>query len=141
MAPEAVPPRETVTDWWGGEMLSRMTLHRDRIAGLLLVAAVAVILIAPVVIGEPNPLAGPAALVAAVGAVCAWSGGSVGRKVSIAICIAGFVFSAVWLGFASSGFGKGVAWWDDMLEAGILAACFLVSAVLLWPRRSAFRDI
>jgi hypothetical protein len=32
---------------------------------------------------------------------------------------------------ASDGFGQGTPWWDDMIEAGVLAAAFLVAAILI----------
>jgi hypothetical protein len=112
-------------------------IARNRLAAVALAVASLVLLLAPVVLDAPNPLAPPAAGLVALGALGAWHGGKKGRRIGLAVSAAGLLVSLLWFGLASDGFGQGAAWWDDMLEAGILAAAFLTSVVLLWRRLPA----
>lgn len=101
------------------------------IAALPLAVAVVVIVVSPMLLESPNALSTPAALVAAIGCGGALLGGRGGERIALAVSGLGFVVSASWLWLASDGFGKGTPWWDDVVEAAILATAFLVAAVLL----------
>jgi hypothetical protein len=41
------------------------------------------------------------------------------------------LLTVLWAWAAASGFGKGSPWWDDLIEASVLAVLFLLAAVLL----------
>lgn len=86
-------------------------------------------------LNAPNPLSTPAAVVVAIGCVGAVMGGRGGTWVAYAVSVVGLVLCALWLWQASSGFGKGTPWWDDMVEAAILAAGSLVAAATLLRAR------
>ena len=101
------------------------------VAALSLAVAVVVIVVAPMLLAAPNPLSMPAALVVAIGCGAAVIGGRGGTWVALAVSVVGLVLSALWLWQASSGFGKGTPWWDDMAEAAILAVAFLMAVVVL----------
>ena len=101
------------------------------VAALSLAAAVVVIVVSPMILEWPNPLSTPAALIVAVGCGGALLGGRGGESVAFAISVLGLVLSALWLWLASDGFGKGTPWWDDIVEAAILVAAFLVAVVAL----------
>lgn len=108
---------------------------RHRLAALVLGVAIAVLLLAPIMLDAPNPLALLAAAFVALGCWGAWRGDEAGRRSGLAVSAAGFVVSVLWFLLASDGFGKGAAWLDDMVEALILALAFLIAAVLLWLAR------
>jgi hypothetical protein len=111
------------------------------IAAVTLGVAVGVIVVTPVILAAPTPLSTPSAAVVAIGCVGASAGGHRGRRIALAVAVAGLVLSSLWLLLASDGFGLGTPWWDDMVEAAILAGLFLVALILLllarWsgPRR------
>ena len=109
-----------------------MTARRGGlVAALALSVAVVVIVVTPMLLEASNPLSMPAALVVAIGCGGAVIGGRGGTGIALAVSVVGLVLSALWLWLASSGFGKGTPWWDDMAEAAILAAAFLTAAVVL----------
>ena len=80
---------------------------------------------------SPNLPATPAAVIVAIGCAGALLGGRGGRRIALVVSFSGLLLSILWLWFASNGFGKGTPWWDDMVQAGILAAAFLVAAIFL----------
>lgn len=109
---------------------------QHELATLPLTVAVVVLIVTPMVLEAPNSLAPLAAVVVAVGCAGALLGGQGGRWIAQAVSWTGLLVSGLWLFLASNGFGKGTPWWDDVIEASILAAAFLVAALLLWnPRR------
>jgi hypothetical protein len=101
------------------------------VAALALLIAVVVIVVTPMLLNAPNPLSTPAAVVVAIGCGGAVIGGRGGTWVALAVSVVGLVLCALWLWQASSGFGKGTPWWDDMVEAAVLVAAFLLAAVVL----------
>lgn len=105
------------------------------IAALSLAAAVVVIVVTPMILDWPNPLAAPAALIVALGCGGALLGGRGGELVALVIGALGLALSALWLWLASDGFGKGTPWWDDVVEAAILLVAFLVAVVALLVAR------
>lgn len=105
------------------------------LAALSLAVAIVVLIVTPMILDAPNSLATLAAVIVAVGGGGALLGGQWGRRIALAVSWAGLLVSALWLWLASDGFGKGTPWWDDMVEAVILAAAFLVAALLLWRGR------
>ena len=117
-----------------------MTSQQARlVAALSLAAATVVIVVTPMLLDASNPLSMPAAVVVAIGCAGAVIGGRGGAWVALAVSVVGLVLSVLWLWQASSGFGKGTPWWDDILEAATLAAAFLIAAaaVLFARRRGA----
>ncbi len=119
-----------------------MTTERSRLtAALSLAVAVVVIVVSPMLLDAPNPLSTPAAVIVAVGCGGALLGGRGAEWVALAVSVAGLVLSVLWLWLASDGFGQGTPWWDDIVEAAILAAAFLVAlAFLLLARRQRARS-
>jgi hypothetical protein len=110
---------------------TRLALQRQRLVALLLGAAAIVLVMAPALVGDPNPLAFPAAMVVAAAAAVGVMGGIRARRFVLAVAVGGAALSALWLWGASNGFGKGVPWWDDLAEAGILVAIFLAASLFL----------
>jgi hypothetical protein len=113
-------------------------------AAVFLGVAAVVIAVAPTIVGTPNALAAPAALITAIGAAGAVIGYRGGRAVAWVVVIAGLVLDALWLYFASIGFGVGDPWVDDMIEAAILVGAFLlalISLVLARRRRPSLKSM
>jgi hypothetical protein len=110
------------------------------LAGLALAVAVVVILVTPGILEAPNALAAPSAIVVAIGSGAAFVGGRTGRRVGIAVSVSGLVLCALWLWFASDGFGLGAPWVDDMLEAAILVVAFVVATALLALSEGPLRE-
>lgn len=108
---------------------------RAALAALSLAVAVVVLIVTQMILDAPNPVAPLAAVVVAAGCGGALLGGQWGKRIALTVSWAGLALSALWLVFASNGFGKGTPWWDDLIEAAILAAAFLVAAILLWSDR------
>jgi hypothetical protein len=109
---------------------------RNRLAALVLAVALVVLIVAPLILNAPNPLGLLAAGLVALGFWGAWQGGEEGRRIGLAVSGAGLLVSLLWFVLASDGFGEGAAWWDDMLEALVLAVAFLAAVILLWrPQR------
>jgi Na+/H+ antiporter NhaC len=92
---------------------------------------VVVIIVTPVYLDSPNVLSVPSAMVVGIGAAAALAGGRWAIRIGLLISVLGLMLSAVWLWLAKDGFGKGVPWVDDMMEAGILSGLFLAAIVLL----------
>src|SRR5688500_6199958 len=103
---------------------------RTRVAALLLAAATVVIVVAPILLDAPNPFALPAVLVHAGASGAAVFGGNRGRTGALVVSVAGLLLTVLWAWAAASGFGKGSPWWDDLIEASVLAVLFLLAAVL-----------
>lgn len=101
------------------------------LAAIALSVAVVVILVTPGILAAPNPLSTPSAFVVAVAAAASLTGERWGRRISLALSVAGLVLSGLWYWLATDGFGKGTPWYDDMAEAAILAVAFLIAIVLL----------
>lgn len=106
-----------------------------RPASLLAAAAlgvgVIVIIVTPLYLESPNALAAPSAVVVGIGAAAALAGGRSGIRIGLLISVIGLLLSAAWLWLAKDGFGKGVPWVDDMIEAAILSGIFLAAIILL----------
>jgi peptidoglycan/LPS O-acetylase OafA/YrhL len=126
----AEDPGDLVRERIGTSVLRRAP-KKAALAALALAVAVVVLIVAPLLLDAPNPLAPLVAVVVAVGSGGALLGGESGRLVASAVSWTGLLASALWLFLASNGFGKGTPWWDDVIEAAILAAAFLVAAILL----------
>jgi hypothetical protein len=105
------------------------------LAALSLAVAAVVLIVTPMVIAAPNPLEPVAAVVVAVGCAGALLGGQWGNRIAVTVSWAGLALSALWLVFATDGFGKGTPWWDDLIEAAVLAAALYVAAILPWSDR------
>lgn len=116
-------------------LVPKRAQQRAWLAAFSLAVAVVVLIVTPMMLDAPNPLAPLAAVVVAVGCGGALLGGHWGKRIALAVSLIGLLVSALWLVFASNGFGTGTPWWDDLIEAGILAAAFLVAAILLWSDR------
>jgi hypothetical protein len=101
------------------------------LAAVSLAVAVVVIVAAPQILAAPNALAAPSALVVAIGCGGAAIGGTIGRRIGLAVSVTGLVLSGLWLWMATDGFGLGSAWIDDMVEAAILVVTFVVAISLL----------
>lgn len=101
------------------------------LAAAALGAGVVVIIVTPVYLDSPNVLSVPSAMVVGIGAAAALAGGRWAIRIGLLISVLGLILSAVWLWLAKDGFGKGVPWVDDMMEAGILSGLFLAAIVLL----------
>lgn len=101
------------------------------LAAIALAVGVVVIVVTPQILEAPNALAAPSALVVAIGSGGAGMGGRTGRRVGLAVSVTGLVLSGLWLWLAGDGFGLGAAWVDDMVEAAILVAAFVVATGLL----------
>jgi len=101
------------------------------LAALSLAVGVVVIMAAPELLAAPNALAAPSALVVAIGCGGAAFGGTTGRRIGLAVSVAGLVLSGLWLWMATDGFGLGSAWIDDMVEAAILVVTFVVAISFL----------
>ena len=80
------------------------------LAALSLAVAVVVLIVTPMMLDAPNPLAPLAAVVVAVGCGGALLGGQWGKRIALAVSWAGLLVSALWLFLASNGFGKGTPW-------------------------------
>jgi hypothetical protein len=90
-------------------------------AGLLIVAGL-VLVMAPLILNAPNP-PGTALGVATVvvGMVLAVSRL---RTLPAIWSAVGFAGSVLWALLALGGFGQGTVWWDDVIEASVLAVLF-----------------
>jgi hypothetical protein len=110
------------------------------IPALALGFAVAVILAAPEIVGDPNVLAVPSAGVVAIGCIAAFFGGRWTRRTATTISALGLVLTTLWLWLALDGFGKGTPWWDDVIEAAILFVAFLVALLGLFAGRRLLQD-
>ena len=105
-------------------------------AAAALATGLVVIIVTPVYLDAPNVLSAPSAAIVGIGAAAAFAAGSRGIRIGLLISVLGLMLSAAWLWLAIDGFGKGVQWVDDMIEAGILSGLFIAAiALLLIARR------
>jgi hypothetical protein len=117
-----------------------MARRVEWLAASLLALAAVVIIVSPSIVGDPNVLALPAAIVTGLGTLGALRGATGGQRLAVVVGLCGLVLSILWLALASSGFGKGTAWSDDMIEAAVLAGLFGAAvACLAFARRSRVR--
>lgn len=108
---------------------------QEKLAALPLAVAAVVLIVTPIVLDAPNPLGPLSAVIVSVGCAGALLGGRWGRRFASAVSWAGLLVSVLWLWLAGDGFGQGIPWWDDVIEAVVLAVAFLVAASLLWRTR------
>ena len=93
------------------------------------------LIVAPYLLNAPN------AIGLEVGIVSVLMGVGVGfgqlRTVALVWSAVGLGASLIWAVFALDGFGVGTPWWDDLVEAVVLAAIFAGALIALVKARRA----
>ena len=114
--------------------MDRQRRYRTLAAGLLVLAGI-------FLIATPYLLGGPNAIGLALGVVSLSIGIGLGAghlsTVALVWSALGLSASVIWAALALDGFGVGSPWWDDVLEAVVLAAIFAGASITLILARRA----